>query len=802
MASMWIGLSDNDALRKKYEDLLSDPIGHFKAGHRGAIDTTAEELGLTPEKYNDLRVSYMASQIKNDWNNLPLLHRLKPDGIKSEQDAYDVASLLAKSGVADAKKVRERPAEIWKEVAPGFTYEYQHPIYNADGTISFLPKKAVYREPFEFVGLSNQKSDIAADYGSFLKGAAPAIPSASQDIISRQKALYDDLKATLPYIGQRDAYDEKTLIDLQNKNKDALLEAKSLAADGYASLSQIKDYKPLSQYTTDESQAYIKKQIERQQQSLAAQGINWNSGISIDETIGDMASRLAQAGVKSIYDLEPRDVSKDAEQMRVGLVNTRTGEQIPEQYAFATPISNRNGIEGGTWGGTFAGPGSTRYNIDFINGQPVFSAQQQATVKSDLEKIAPAIAGGLVTYLTGGLGAPIAGALGGATSGLLSTGELEGALKGAALGGAGGYVSGLIGGAPISESLPSSFGAGMPFDEVITAAQAAELAAPSLASTISPEVAASNLGLLEGSMGTYVPPVVMEPVLEPSSALTGTIAQPPLTVEDIAGRLTPEATQLMDRGLLGLGESAPMTSAQAAELGRVPLTLETIAQPPVQPALGNLEKSVLLSNQGYGAPEGQQPFQSIFSQGAYQQPYTSPTMFGTGEITGGAEPGDLVSKPWWEGVSSETAASDLSQIEGSMGGGNLDKAVILGNQGYGELSDQTVNQAPITQSPITSLGPSANLKDVVDYLTGGGFAGAVGNELTKALKTLATGATTTPQTSPFGSLASTALGALLANRGQAAPQAPVSAGKAPDILSPIASLLAPKLVQRQPISLL
>jgi hypothetical protein len=209
--------------------------------------------------------------------------------------------------------------------------------------------------------------------------------------------------------------------------------------------------------------------------------------------------------------------------------------------------------------------------------------------------------------------------------------------------------------------------------------------------------------------------------------------------------------------------------------------LDVMPQPPAQPALGNLDKSMLLSDAGYG---GMGPTQ------------------------------------WWETITPGDAASTLGQIEGSMGGfvgptlptdfvgprlptGNADKAVLLGNEGYGPMSDLTVNQAPITSSPITSLGPSANLKDVVDYITGGGAATVIGNQLMDQIKGLiGGGGTTTQQPSGFGSLASTALGALLANRGQAAPQAGVSAGKAPDIVGPVASLLAPKLVQRQPISLL
>jgi len=203
-------------------------------------------------------------------------------------------------------------------------------------------------------------------------------------------------------------------------------------------------------------------------------------------------------------------------------------------------------------------------------------------------------------------------------------------------------------------------------------------------------------------------------------------------------------------------------------------------QPPAQPALGNLDKSMLFSDTGFG---GMGPTQ------------------------------------WWETITPGDAASTLGQIEGSMGGfvgptlptdfvgprlqtGNADKSVLLGNEGYGPMSDLTVNEAPITSSPITSLGPSATLKDVLDYLTGGGAATAIGDQLMNRLKGMLGGGTTTQQQSGFGSLANTALAALLANKAPSAPQAGVSAGRAPDIVGPVASLLAPKLVQRQPISLL
>jgi hypothetical protein len=153
----------------------------------------------------------------------------------------------------------------------------------------------------------------------------------------------------------------------------------------------------------------IAEEIRQQQEGLKKAGVFdqvWRPGIDTEEVIQNMAERLEKAGVFSIKDLAigtvPGDlqvIGGDGENQifgpgpdRQALINTRTGQEIPPEYAFAD-------ISGGgsTWGGTFAGPGSTRYTINFVNGVPVFGAQQQATVKSGLEKIAPSIAGALAT---------------------------------------------------------------------------------------------------------------------------------------------------------------------------------------------------------------------------------------------------------------------------------------------------------------------------------------------------------------------------------------------------------------------
>ena len=401
---------------------------------------------------------------------------------------------------------------------------------------------------------------------------------------------------------------------------------------------------------------------------------------------------------------------------------------------------------------TTAGP-ATNFALTVRPGGTEVSAYPSGTLLGSYsaDKVLDALAKAANTALLTSVGGM---ALGPAGAGLLgSTGA--GAVAGAALpaiqgkdtqdiirGALGGAVSGYLQPAPIVESMPTSFGAGMPFDEAITAAQAADLAG---LSGIAPEMAASNLGLLEGSMG-----------------LPGVMVPPDVAASNL--------------GLLEASIGPPLPSSMP---GVPDLRLDVMPQPQVQPALGNLDKSMLFSDTGYG---GMGPTQ------------------------------------WWETITPGDAASTLGQIEGSMGGfggaptefvgpllqtGNADKSVLLGNEGYGPMSDLTVNEAPITSSPITSLGPSATLKDVLDYLTGGGAATAIGDQLMNRLKgMLGTGATTTQQQSGFGSLANTALAALLANKAPSAPQAGVSAGKAPDIVGPVASLLAPKLVQRQPISLL
>lgn len=229
----------------------------------------------------------------------------------------------------------------------------------------------------------------------------------------------------------------------------------------------------------------------------------------------------------------------------------------------------------------------------------------------------------------------------------------------------------------------------------------------------------SNAGYGEGLLNMVPPPVISEPVLVPGdTALTGTLAQPPLTVENIAGQLTPEAQALM------LSPTLPVT----------PLVVETPA-----------------------------------------------------------------------GVLSPDTANiiNTTAVEGSMTPvttGDPTKAALYSNEGYGPLSDLTITEAPIDTSPITSLGPDANLKDFVDYIKGGAFVGKLGDAFKEAFKA-ATGGGQQQGGGGLGGLGPI-IGGLLSRAPTAAPSASVTPGRPVDITSPIQSLLAPKLVQQRPVTLL
>lgn len=458
--------------------------------------------------------------------------------------------------------------------------------------------------------------------------------------------------------------------------------------------------------SVEEAKIRLWNEIGSQRDLLAQKGINWSGGIPDSQASLMMAEQLANAGVKTISDLEIKKIKTGDEGVEQNaLINKRTGQAMPPNYAFA-----QMGDTGGTWGGTFAGEGSTRFNINFVDGVPVFTAQQQATVKSGAEKLAGVavpIALGLALGPAGlGLSSTAAGALAGGVGGLLKSGDIEDAVEGAALGGVLGYGK---------EAL---FGAGTAASDL--AQIEASMGTPSLlgSSNILDVINQAPITAVEPVLSMTPPPVINEPVLVPGdTALTGTLAQPPLTVENIAGQLTPEAQALM------LSPTLPVT----------PLVVETPA-----------------------------------------------------------------------GVLSPDTANiiNTTAVEGSMTPvttGDPTKAALYSNEGYGPLSDLTVTGAPITSSPITSLGPAATLKDVTDYLTGGGFAGSVTDALKEAFKAATGGG---QQQGSGSNFLGPIIGGLLSRSPTASPSASVTPGRPVDITSPIQSLLAPKLVQQRPVTLL
>ena len=186
---------------------------------------------------------------------------------------------------------------------------------------------------------------------------------------------------------------------------------------------------------------HIESQISAQRYLLGTKGINWVTPIDIDpsDITKMMADQLVKSGVKDI-----RDVQRAPDG---SIINVRTGQPLAADYAFADAASG-----GRTWSGTFAGDGSTRFNVDFVNGIPVFTAQQQATQKSGLEKLAPAALGVGLTALLGPAGAlganalslPLAAAIGGGFAGLAATGDIETALKSAAMGYVGASIAPVV----------------------------------------------------------------------------------------------------------------------------------------------------------------------------------------------------------------------------------------------------------------------------------------------------------------------------------------------------------------------
>ena len=247
--------------------------------------------------------------------------------------------------------------------------------------------------------------------------------------------------------------------------------------------------------------------------------------------------------------------------------------------------------------------------------------------------------------------------------------------------------------------------------------------------------------------------LINEPVRVPGDTrLVDTVAQPPLAVEDISGQLTPEAKRLM--GMLDIGQPGPLLDLPAEGVEKL-MPREALPDLPKIPG-----------------------------------PVKPPDLVGYNEAVGQAL-ADAQNKLIESGVT-------LGDLTGTAG--NLDKGVLLGNEGYGPISDQTVTGAPITSSPITSLGPAATLKDITDYLTGGAFAGSVTDALKEAFKA-ATGGGQQQGGGGLGGLGPI-IGGLLSRAPTAAPSASITPSRPVDIISPIQSLLAPKLVQQRPVTLL
>jgi hypothetical protein len=339
-----------------------------------------------------------------------------------------------------------------------------------------------------------------------------------------------------------------------------------------------------------------------------------------------------------------------------------------------------------------------------------------ASLDKIVDQLAKAANAALLTYV-GGL------ALGPAGAGLLANPALAGA--------AAGVGQAAIKGGDTKDLLISGLGGALMAPGADAAAVAASDLAAIEASMGTPSLLGSSNILdsinqagiytpgVEPSLSMTPPPVISEPVLVPGdSALSSTLAQTPLAVENIAGQLTPEAQAL---------------------------------------------------------------------------------------IAGG-------------GLAAGTAASDLAAIEGSMGApvdaGSATKAALYGDAGYGSIDAPIYDASVPTEALPKGAEPSVlkGVGDIVKYTPG-----ALKQYATTALTTLGldpdlvntlvgynqSNETTTTQPGGGGSnLLGPILGGLLSRQQPGAPSPGLIQGKGVDIVSPIQSLLAPKLVQQRPISLL
>jgi hypothetical protein len=682
-------------------------------------------------------------------------------------------------------------------------------------------------------------------------------------------------------------------------------------------IAAVKEYMKTEDYrlqnmSVADAKENIRQEIANQQKSLAGQGVNWNSGISVDDTIDYMAGQLAKAGVKTIYDLEVRKVpgpdqvigggGESGEQIygpgpeQNALINKRTGQAIPPEYAFA-----QMGDTGGTWGGTFAGEGSTRFNVNFVDGVPVFTAQQQATVKSGLEKLAGIAAPIALGFALGpaglGLSSTAAGALAGGVGGLLKSGDIEDALKGAALGGALAYGKEALFGAGTAASdlaqieasmgTPSLLGSSNILDAVNQAATyAPEVLSktlpvtPPVVETISGTLSRDAFSMLNPTeRGKYLLDMAtkriptdlsfdfnMDGKITPSDALLaakGTalpslstnipsvVNQAATVAPDVLPNISPEAVANLGALESSLGTTLTNVPTTQAPIAASDLAaIEASMGPGMQlPTVSGLQAAPKLEDIFSGFGDYNEAAQNLLGQA--QQSYmpfadTSPTLGAlinepvrvpgdtrlvdtiaqpplavediSGQLSPEAkrlmgmldigQPGPLLDFPA-EGVEKlmpRDVLPDKPTLPGvrtapDLPAGNLDKGVLLGNEGYGPISDQTVTGAPITTSPITSLGPAATLKDITDYLTGGAFAGTVTDAFKEAIKAATGGGQQQQGGGGLGGLGPI-IGGLLSRSPTAAPSASVTPGRPVDIISPIQSLLAPKLVQQRPVTLL
>jgi hypothetical protein len=226
-----------------------------------------------------------------------------------------------------------------------------------------------------------------------------------------------------------------------------------------------------------------------------------------------------------------------------------------------------------------------------------------------------------------------------------------------------------------------------------------------------------NAGYGEGLLNMAPPPVISEPVLVPGdTALTGTLAQPPLAVENIAGQLTPEATAM-------LGPSAGAIAA--GDLAAIEASMGTPS------ATGSATKAALLGDAGYGSIDAPIYDASVPTEA----------------LPKGAEPsvlkgaGDIVK--YTPGALRQYATTALTTL-------GLDPDLVNNIVGWNQ-SNETTTQ--------TQTGSGSN------------FLGPI-------------------------------IGGLLSRQQQGAPTPGIIQGKGVDITSPIQSLLAPKLVQQRPVTLL